>query len=559
MKYVIFFICFYSFPLLSIPKGNIKIPQSNQIIITEIMVDPIPSAGILPEEEYIEIFNASSDTLALEGILIQVGNSKATIPTYYLPPNHYLILVGPQKSDLFDSNIPLLELSKWPRLTNSGQYIQLTNPSGEWLDFFTYSDDWYRDPNKKEGGFSLEKIAPFLPADCNQSWVAHATEQGGSPGSANPLTPALIDQSPPTLLNVTLPDSLTLVVQFDEKIAGLDSAQVMLEENQLIWPIAAIEFSDYSSEIFLYFSEGFPPGTLLNLQLIGVSDCSFNTLSDTSVYFAFGKKPEYKDLVISEILFDPYPGQTTFLEVYNRSEQILELGYLRLVKSESNRQYSLPPKWLFPKRYYVLTKDAFLLQRTYPELETTQIIEVPYAEFRQSGETLQLQSNESTIDSLRYDPDWHHPLLEDAEGVSLERISLEGPSQESTNWHSAAASAGYATPGLPNSHAIDLETGAMKDWLFLNQNVIHQGEVLLIYYQAPIPGCLLTVYVFDLGGQHRATPVNQLQVQSEGWVKWTGTDDLGRSLNAGIYILMAQLTHPEGLVQTAKLAVGLGN
>lgn len=559
MKYVIFFICFSSLPLTALPPSNIKIPQLGQIFITEIMVDPIPTAGFLPEEEYIEIYNASTDTLALEGTLIQVGNSTATLPYYFLPPEHYLLLVGPQTTTLFDPNISILTLPKWPRLTNSGQFIQMTNSQGEWLDYFTYSDEWYRDPDKKDGGFALEKIAPSLPSDCPQSWMAHLTDRGGSPGAVNPIAPALIDQFPPTLLHLTVLDSMTLVAQFDEEIAAIDNARVRLDETQIDWPIAAVELSDRSSQIHFYFSEGLPIGIPLNLQLNGVADCNHNTLQDTILLFAFGKNPEELDLVISEILFDPYPGQATFLEVYNRSEQILELSYLQLVKSESNKYYSLPPKWLFPHQYYVLSKDASLLLGTYPELEAHQIIEVPYAEFRQSGETIALKSEEATIDELRYDPDWHHPLLEDPEGVSLERIALSGPSQESTNWHSAAASAGYATPGFPNSHSVDLEAGETEDWLFLSQHVIHQGEVLLIHYQAPFPGCILTVYVFDLNGIHRGTPINQLQVQSKGWVKWTGTDDLGRSLNSGIYILMAQIIHPEGLVQRAKRVVGLGN
>ncbi len=557
MKYVIFFICFSSCPLPSFPQGHINIPQKGQLFITEIMVDPIPSAGFLPEEEYIEIFNASFDTLSLEGTLIQVGNSRSSLPAYRLPPQQYLLLVGPQITDLFDSTISILALPKWPRLTNAGQHIQLMNIQEEWLDYFTYSEEWYRDSDKKEGGFSIEKIAPYLPSDCPQSWMAHPTERGGSPGNENPISPTLIDRAPPILVNLSLLDSLTLALKFDERINAIDTAQVWLEETQTTWPIAAIEFSNLSDQIFIHFSEGLPTGIPLSLGLSGVMDCSNNSLQDTIVHFAFGKKPSYLDLVISEIMFDPYPNQTTFLEVYNRSNQILELGYLQLVKPESNRQYVLPQRWMPPHQYYVLTKDPYLLKESYPWLESAQIIEVPYAAFLQSGETLQLQTNEMIVDALNYDPNWHHPLLEDSEGVTLERISLEGPSQEPANWHSAAASAGYATPGLPNSHSADIEPGETKDWLVLNQKVIQQGEILLIYYRAPLPGCILTIYVFDMAGRHLATPINQLQVQSNGWVKWTGTDDLGRSLYSGIYILLAQLVHPEGLVQTTKRVVGL--
>jgi hypothetical protein len=51
------------------------------------------------------------------------------------------------------------------------------------------------------------------------------------------------------------------------------------------------------------------------------------------------------------------------------------------------------------------------------------------------------------LDELGYDAKWHFPLLADPEGVSLERIDYNLPTQDPFNWHSAATSSGYGTPG----------------------------------------------------------------------------------------------------------------
>ena len=53
------------------------------------------------------------------------------------------------------------------------------------------------------------------------------------------------------------------------------------------------------------------------------------------------------------------------------------------------------------------------------------------------------------LDRVQYSAKQHLALLSDLNGVSLERIRPEGPST-AANFHSAASTAGYATPGRPN-------------------------------------------------------------------------------------------------------------
>ncbi|MEI9935353.1 MAG: hypothetical protein WDM71_11020 [Ferruginibacter sp.] len=64
-----------------------------------------------------------------------------------------------------------------------------------------------------------------------------------------------------------------------------------------------------------------------------------------------------------------------------------------------------------------------------------------------NGDVIILNMQGEIIDELSYDVGWQFPLIDNPQGVSLERIDYDAPTQSSDNWHSAATSAGYGTPG----------------------------------------------------------------------------------------------------------------
>jgi len=58
---------------------------------------------------------------------------------------------------------------------------------------------------------------------------------------------------------------------------------------------------------------------------------------------------------------------------------------------------------------------------------------------------------QTIIDNFHYYEGLHYPLLNSTDGVSLERISFDRPTDDATNWHSASETAGFATPAYQNS------------------------------------------------------------------------------------------------------------
>ena len=140
------------------------------VIISEFFADPTPVIG-LPEIEYVEIYNKSSKFFNLQGWKIGDASSEGTIGAAWLLPGEYKILTA-------TANVPLFTLSSavgttsFPSLNNAGDDVVLKNNTGLILDKLSYTDDWYQDEIKRDGGFSLELINPNDPCSDKDNWIA---------------------------------------------------------------------------------------------------------------------------------------------------------------------------------------------------------------------------------------------------------------------------------------------------------------------------------------------------------------------------------------------------
>ena len=89
-------------------------------------------------------------------------------------------------------------------------------------------------------------------------------------------------------------------------------------------------------------------------------------------------------------------------------------------------------------QYITMNPDAFLKMKSMPSFPND------------VGNVVILNSQGHIVDEVDYADNWHFALLHNTEGVSLERIDYNGSSTPN-NFHSAATSAGYGTPGFKNS------------------------------------------------------------------------------------------------------------
>jgi hypothetical protein len=164
------------------------------------------------------------------------------------------------------------------------------------------------------------------------------------------------------------------------------------------------------------------------------------------------------------------------------------------------------------------------------------------------------------LDRMAYRDDQHFSLINDREGVSLERIRADVSGAEAGNWQSAAQEAGWATPGLPNSQAANAFTGSgvfQTDRPYFSPDMDGVEDVVSLLYRFDGPGYTLTLTVYDEEGKIVRRLSRNLYAGVSGVLKWDGMREDGARAAVGNYILHAEAFSDRGQVVAKKLLVAL--
>ena len=366
------------------------------------------------------------------------------------------------------------------------------------------------------------------------------------------------DEIGPLLTNLSVTGDKTILLSFNEKIDATtaESLDNYIVDQGLGSPSGAI--SD-GVKVFLTFDNTFLSGTPYQLDILNVEDENGNAIIPIAEPFIVTVFPNIGDLAISEILSDPYSGGTDFVEIYNKSDNFINLNGLIIsnINKEEEKKIDQDIE-LLPDEYICFTEDKEFLISTYPTHDVDQIIEVDLPSFNNdSGNVSLSHSSASTdyIDQFDYDEGLHFELLDDTEGVSLERISFTADTQSEDNWHSASTTAGLATPGIANSNSLPTEVTDGEFELVekvFSPNSDGDNDFLIINYKLDKPGYVANVKVFDDEGFEIDQIVSNGLLATEGLITWNGTTSEGSISQIGLYIIIAELFNPDGEIKNFK-------
>ncbi|MDA9301304.1 lamin tail domain-containing protein [bacterium] len=366
------------------------------------------------------------------------------------------------------------------------------------------------------------------------------------------------DEIGPLLTNLSVTGDKTILLSFNEKIDATTAENLdnYIVDQGLGSPSGAI--SD-GVKVFLTFDNTFLSGTPYQLAILNVEDENGNAIIPIAEPFIVTVFPNIGDLAISEILSDPYSGGTDFVEIYNKSDNFINLNGLIIsnINKEEEKKINQDIE-LLPDEYICFTEDKEFLISTYPTHDVDQIIEVDLPSFNNdSGNVSLSHSSASTnyIDQFDYDEGLHFELLDDTEGVSLERISFTADTQSEDNWHSASTTAGLATPGIANSNSLPTEVTDGEFELVekvFSPNSDGDNDFLIINYKLDKPGYVANVKVFDDEGFEIDQIVSNGLLATEGLITWNGTTSEGSISQIGLYIIIAELFHPDGEIKNFK-------
>lgn len=274
--------------------------------------------------------------------------------------------------------------------------------------------------------------------------------------------------------------------------------------------------------------------------------------------------PRPRDILINEVLPNPKPGGTEFVEIYNNSDRdydLQDLQIARIIAPDSlvaiypiSNEFSL----IAPREYRLLTKDPSLLQDQYYTPNPTVFIKMPsMPQMNNKSGIIALISSNMIIDRLDYNEDLHNPFIKNPKGVSLERRSFESETNAIGNFTSASAAVGYATPGYKNSQHENLSEHQNDVWLVSKTFSPDQDgfeDNLQINYRFRTDGAMANIYIYnDQGSVVRRLFRNHL-LSTEGTLLWDGLNDQGQLLPVGIYIVYFEVYNAIDSVKTYRLS-----
>ena len=286
--------------------------------------------------------------------------------------------------------------------------------------------------------------------------------------------------------------------------------------------------------------------------------------SDGEVRFGKPFLPEKNNIIINEVLFQPTGLQ--YVELYNRSPFIFDTKYLRFTYEDNKGKQSsckIPSFLLFPDDYAVLTKRKDDIIKSYKSNISAFIDTDGMPTLSTSIGNIWIcmaADSSQVIDAMRYDSKMHSAMLNTASGVSLERISPERPAGEETNWHSAAETVGFGTPGYKNSQFDD---GKADNEISIDPEVFTPNndgidDYLNIRYKFDEAGYIANVYVYSSSGKFVRRLANNVTIGTEGAFSWDGKDENNNLSNAGIYIIVVEIFNLKGKTKQYKKTGTLG-
>ena len=373
------------------------------------------------------------------------------------------------------------------------------------------------------------------------------------------ITPLVPDIDAPNVVEA-IPLSFTeLEVVFNEVVDETTANQISnyLIDGNIGNPQSAELDAIEPNKVFLTLNNALTNNTSYFLQVKNIKDEAGNVMTEQSVPFNLlvPEPIEANDIVINEILFNPLTGGNDFVEIFNNSNKVLNLGELFIgnITPTDERFSDVEDDYLmFPGEYLVFTEDRDDILEKYTVENPDALVQNDLPSFNDNEGNVSIfienGNNRIMIDSFDYNENLHFALIDDEDGISLERIDFNTPTQTASNWHSAASTVGFATPTYQNSQfrvsSMNSEIFSIPETVF-SPNQDGFQDILLIEYQVENQGYLANLKVFDAKGRLvRQLYQNELLAPS-GTLTWDGLTDEGLKARIGIYVITAEIFTPE--------------
>jgi len=556
--------------LNNVASSDIKIGfPVGSLIINEIMYRPSSN-----QVEWIELFNPGTHAINIQQWQFSDTNINNKInlidSTLLIPEYGYLILA--ENSSIFTTfpAMPcevVVPAQGFPALNNSGDAVFVYDLIGSIIDDVNYQSFW-----GSEIGVSLERISWDKDSDVQSNWALSQNIFGATPGTKNSVSPldydlALTDinytpQNPfpenEIMISFTVENVGLLPVngfqltgyldlihdeiyQPDEQIGDIFSTENIIKPDETIQ--AEVPYFVSNSGLF----------NLLGVVQSGedINPENDSLTSEISVGFPSNV------LIINEIMYSPNTNQPEWAEIFNRSEDEINVHGWFFSDSDSSvkNQVSANHLPIAPKSFFILSQDSTILD--FFDLDFVPLITMSsWQSLNNSSDNIFLfDQNKNMIDGVDYFDFWGGD-----KGISLERINPDLTTNDSSNWNSSVDF--YAgTPGRQNSIFVDVLPS--KEKLSISPNPFSpdadgRDDVTIISYELPFNLSQIHIKIYDIRGRLIRMLVNNQPTGVSSSTIWDGRDNNGNICRMGIYVVYLEAIHYEqGVVRSLKGSVVL--
>ncbi len=476
------------------------------LALTEVNYHPLDGETFRDDDfEFLELKNTGTATLDLGGLAFTEGITFSFPVGASLDPGQFFVLA--RNADGFASRHGFAPAGTFATggLNNGGETLTLSHAAGGTVWQVTYADStpW---PATADGhGFTAVPAATNYNSSAGRDWRASAAVHG-SPGADDPdpgipavlVTEALTNSSPPLSDAIELCNPTAATVDIGDWWLTDDPAtpckfripagttippggHAVFDESHFnpnpgVDPSFAL--SAAGDEVYLFsggpagqltgYSHGFAfaggeNGVSFGRYLTSVGEEHFprqaaRTFGDPN------SGPLVGPLVISEVMYHPYPGFDEYLEILNLSAAAIPLfdpANPANTWKVGGLNYWFPTGSSIPAggTALVVGIDPAAFRAKYAVPAAVPVFGPVPGVLQDSGERLSLEMPDTpiddngttvvpydVIDSVRYNDKLPWPVAADGGGPSLQRIACTAYADDPANWF-----ADGATPGLPNA------------------------------------------------------------------------------------------------------------
>ncbi|RUT73536.1 hypothetical protein DLK05_13140 [Ancylomarina longa] len=488
-----------------------------------------------------------------------------------IPSQGYILLCSTGAKESLTAYGKVLGVSNFPSLTNTGGNLEIESGIGEVIDQVNYSDIWYKSAEKSEGGWSLERIDPMNVAWQNPNWTSSKDSLGGTPGKINSSYSFNADEKSPDLEQLYTISERVLHLCFSEPIKNNEALNVNNYKlsSDISFPEKVFQMDTEGKEYELIFRMDFIGNQKYELQFSKkLTDLANNPLQINNYEFWMPVLAEKGDIVINELLFNPYPGGVDYLELWNVSDNIIDLSTLQIASRDENYNLSdvfnitKNQELIRAKQFVLLTVDSANICENYYTCNPSAIhVMSKMPSFNDHEGRVVLLCGEAMLDDFAYTENMHFQLLNSLEGVALERIDPNKDVNNISNWQSAAQNIGFGTPGLINSsyqNVIEIEKDvSLSSKLFTPDN---DGidDKLFINFKLDDNSYLVNIRIYNSIGKEIRALASNVYLAKEDQLAWDGLDSENNRLPIGVYLLYIEIFNTKGDVKIYKKPCVIG-